>query len=59
MDKILVMDGGNGQCACVMTGLYLFIGWFEFMLAQPPLAATSCIFMWWGTFGSVIEPLAA
>jgi len=43
----------------VLTALYLFIGWFEFMLVQAPLAATSFIFMGWGSFGSVIEPLAA
>ena len=42
-----------------MTGLYLFIGWFEFMLVQVPLVATSFIFMGWGSFGSVIEPLEA
>jgi len=37
----------------VLTALYLFIGWFEFMLVQAPLAATSFIFMGWGSFGSV------
>ena len=43
----------------MLTALYLFIGLFEFMLVQAPLAATSFIFMGWGSFGSVIEPLAA